>query len=522
MVSAMTDGVPVIDIGRLSEPPALRAIDAACREWGFFQVTGHGVDAALCSDLFAAARAFFTLPDAAKRSISRTADNPWGYFDRELTKNTRDWKQVYDYGPAAGAAIKPQWPAALPGFEAAIRRYYAASNALARRLLGALAVNLGVPPAQLEQGFGEAHTSFVRLNYYPACPVPSAPSGLATPATGFLGVNHHTDAGALTLLLQDDVPGLEVFREGRWHLVEPRRRAVVVNIGDIVQVWSNDRYRAALHRVLANAERERYSAPFFFNPSYDTHYAPLATTIDAGAPSSGVSFAPCAAPATMRTTARKYSSVITHCKEAGVMPFIETIAPAQAIEEVRAMYARQQSHWGFVPNYAKVFCHRPEVMARWARLIAEIKRPMDPRRYELATFAAALELRNSGCALAHGRALTAYLSAEDVQAVAEKDSGAGLTDAERAITAFARKVARDASKVTACDVGTLRRHGLSDAEIFDIAVTVAARAFFTKLLDGLGVEPDAPFLEMEPALRDALVVGRPIDYHAPEVMAVTD
>ena len=85
------------------------------------------------------------------------------------------------------------------------------------------------------------------------------------------------------------------------------------------------------------------------------------------------------------------------------MAFIDTIAPDQADGTVAAMYLRQQSNWGFVPNYAKVFSHRPEIMARWASLLAEIKRPMDKRRFELATFVTAYELRNSACALAHGK-----------------------------------------------------------------------------------------------------------------------
>ena len=101
---------------------------------------------------------------------------------------------------------------------------------------------------------------------------------------GHLGVNPHTDAGALTLLLQDDQPGLEVLRDGVWHVVEPRRDALVVNIGDIVQVWSNDRYTAALHRGRVSADAERFSAPFFFNPAYRTWYAPLVSTVDADHP----------------------------------------------------------------------------------------------------------------------------------------------------------------------------------------------------------------------------------------------
>jgi isopenicillin N synthase-like dioxygenase len=276
----MTRSVPVIDIAELESADSLQAIDAACRDWGFFQVTGHGIADDVSAALFAEMRAFFRQPPGAKREILRTAENPWGYFDQELTKNTRDWKEVYDFGPADGGAIEPQWPEALPGFEPAMQNYYVHCEQVAHRLLAALSMNLGLPPADLEQHFGDAHTSFLRLNYYPACPTPVAPEGLSKAEGGYLGVNHHTDSGVLTLLLQDDQPGLQVFRDGRWHLVEPRRDALVVNIGDIVQVWSNDRYRAALHRAVASPVADRFSVPFFLNPSYATNYAPLPTMVD--------------------------------------------------------------------------------------------------------------------------------------------------------------------------------------------------------------------------------------------------
>lgn len=200
------------------------------------------------------------------------------------------------------------------------------------------------------------------------------------------------------------------------------------------------------------------------------------------------------------------------------MAFIKTIAPADAKDEVRSMYERQQSAWGYVPNYAKVFCYRPEVMARWGRLLAEIRRPMDARRFELITFAAAHALRHTGCALSHGKALTAFIDEAEVLALAVGDACEQLTDAEKAMVHFARKVALDASKITAGDVGVLRSHGFSDAEIFDIAATTAGRAFFTKLLDSLGVEADASSLAMNKEFREALTVGRPIDFHHPEVM----
>lgn len=205
------------------------------------------------------------------------------------------------------------------------------------------------------------------------------------------------------------------------------------------------------------------------------------------------------------------------------MLYIETIAPAEARGEVRAMYQRQQASWGYVPNYAKVFSHRPEVLARWGKLLAEIRRPMDDRRFELATFAAAHELRNTACALAHGKALLPFLGAEGVRALAEQGTAPGLTAAEERMLAFARKVARDATGVTREDAEDLRACGFSDAEIFDIAATAAGRAFFTKLLDALGVQADAPALKMDGPLRAALDFGGlPIDDREPETIPLED
>ena len=193
------------------------------------------------------------------------------------------------------------------------------------------------------------------------------------------------------------------------------------------------------------------------------------------------------------------------------MPFIDTIPPDEAGDELRAMYERQQESWGFVPNYAKIFSHRPEVLARWGRLLAEIKRPMDKRRFELVTFVAAYELRNSACALAHGKALAQFYPPETVRAIAEDRAGEDLSEADQAVVRFTRQIVRDASRVTSGLVGQLREHGFSDAEIFDMAATAAGRAFFTKLLDALGVEPDSSFLALDDSFRGPLTVGRPID-----------
>jgi len=193
------------------------------------------------------------------------------------------------------------------------------------------------------------------------------------------------------------------------------------------------------------------------------------------------------------------------------MTFIETIPPALADGAVAVMYLRQEAFWGYVPNYAKVFCHRPEVMARWAQLLAEIKRPMDKRRFELVTFTASHELRHSACALAHGKALREFFTDEHIIAIAEGRLDGVLSLAEQCLVTFARQIARDASQVTLAQVKALAEHGYTDAEVFDIAATAAGRAFFTKVLDALGVQPDSPFLALDESFRRPLTVGREID-----------
>ena len=185
------------------------------------------------------------------------------------------------------------------------------------------------------------------------------------------------------------------------------------------------------------------------------------------------------------------------------------------------MYRRQQEHWGYVPEYAKVFSHRPEVMARWGRLLAEIRRPADDRRFELVTLAVALELKHSSCSLAHGRKLADIIGADNVIAIAEGQEPDVLTEAEIAMMHFARDVARDARKITRGRVEALTTiHGFSDDEVFDVVAIASARCFFTKILDALGVEPDSAFMSLDPEFREKVGKGRPISHMTPERLEV--
>jgi uncharacterized peroxidase-related enzyme len=198
------------------------------------------------------------------------------------------------------------------------------------------------------------------------------------------------------------------------------------------------------------------------------------------------------------------------------MAFIQTQPMTTSCEKVRELYARQQDHWGFVPNYAKVFSHRPEALARWGRLLAELRRPVSDRRFELVTLAAALELGSTPCALAHGRALADLSDDETVCALAEGREAEVLDPAEAALVRYSRSVARDATAVQEAEIDELRSLGFSDAEIFDVAALAAARSFLTKTMDALGCLADRALSANYPALAHVLTVGRPVDRTAVE------
>lgn len=196
------------------------------------------------------------------------------------------------------------------------------------------------------------------------------------------------------------------------------------------------------------------------------------------------------------------------------MTFIETIPEAAAEGAVAEIYDADRTAAGEVPNYTRAFSLRPQVYEAWRQLNGAIKAEADLRRYELATVAAARRLGSSYCALAHGAILAdRFLGADAVRALMEapaEPGAAGLDPLDAAVLRLADKVAGDATSVTAEDLDRLRSLGLTDAEIFDVIAAAAARCFFSKLLDALGTQPDARFAALDPALRDALTVGRPI------------
>lgn len=187
------------------------------------------------------------------------------------------------------------------------------------------------------------------------------------------------------------------------------------------------------------------------------------------------------------------------------MTYVETIPESDGQNDVAALYEQERARMGYLANFVRAFSLRPEVYRAWQQLNGAIK-ARNARRYELATLAAARRLRSSYCALAHGK----VLAEQFFDATVVAGLPAGLDEADTAVMQLAEKVVADATSVTAADFERLRALGLDDGDIVDVVLAAAARCFFSKTLDALGVQPDAFYGELEPALRDSLVVGRPI------------
>ncbi|XP_058728293.1 flavonol synthase 1-like [Vicia villosa] len=273
------DEIPIIDLSETSQESLISKVGNACEEWGFFQVINHGVPAEVSEKVETEMKRFFELSLEEKKKVKRDAVNAMGYHDAEHTKNIRDWKEVFDYlvggttqvpsshepGDFELRTLTNQWPQNPPQFREAMQEYARQVEKLSYRLLELISLSLGLPGEKFHECF-KNQLSMVRLNHYPPCPFPD----LA------LGVGRHTDSSALTVLAQDETGGLQVKRKsvGDWVPVKPTPGAFIINVGDVVQVWSNDKYTSVEHRVVVNTQKERFSIPLFFYPSQDVMAKP--------------------------------------------------------------------------------------------------------------------------------------------------------------------------------------------------------------------------------------------------------
>ncbi len=281
--------IPVIDLAR---PPAAVRTDllAAYGEVGFAFLLGHGIDDRLVDEVFDASRRFHAMPVEAKLTIELD-ERHRGYIpintstDRntELATVTKpnqseSFIMMRDAGsddPAVVAghylAGPNQWPE-LSGFRAILERYHHGMSELGRRVVALFFDALGADdgPALADQWFDPA-TTWLRLLHYPP----------QEPQPGLYGSAPHVDYGAITILAQDEVGGLQVqATDGTWLDVPYRPGSFVLNTGSMMDRWSNGRLRATPHRVVNRSGRQRYSIPFFYDPDVTTVIEPLGCCVD--------------------------------------------------------------------------------------------------------------------------------------------------------------------------------------------------------------------------------------------------
>ncbi len=299
-VTVLDGYVPVIDLGgaRAGDPErraqVAATIDKVCRTSGFLVVVGHGVSESVISEMYRATREFFALPLAEKsrlladpadplmrgfgRKGSLAASNPDASVPHE--RALPDVSETYTVNrlgePEAASALPANadprlrtannWPD-LPGFTEAYRAYYAAMEALAAEIMRLFALGLGLPENWFDDKIDE-HMTNLTANYYPPQPV--------APQPGQLRKGVHSDWGSLTILYQDSAPGgLQVLDRAAdtWLDVPVVDGSFVVNIGDLMAIWTNESWVSTVHRVVnpgrEHADTERYSMPFFHQPNYD-------------------------------------------------------------------------------------------------------------------------------------------------------------------------------------------------------------------------------------------------------------
>ncbi|MCU1393303.1 MAG: hypothetical protein JWM34_1731 [Ilumatobacteraceae bacterium] len=268
-------------------------IGTACREIGFFYLTGHGVPQRIIDDAFVGIREFFALPFATKMEIVATTAQYRGYFPprniterREITGGSMEAFRAmldlpaHDPDVVAGTPLygPNRWPAELPGFRVVMDALQEACMQLAAQLRAAFAVALGLDAAAFEPSFTKPLINLQPAHY-------RGQSAEALASAKELGVGEHRDTGAFTLLMQDTVPGLEVRdRSGRWIEAPVVPGAFIVNIGDSMMAWTNGEFVSTPHRVVNRSTLDRYIVALFMNPDYHCTVEPFAEFVSADRP----------------------------------------------------------------------------------------------------------------------------------------------------------------------------------------------------------------------------------------------
>lgn len=283
--------IPIVDLAPLvdgSDPlKVAKEIGFICENIGFLYVKNHGVSKSLIQEAYALSAEFFALPyeEKNKLNIVNSGETLRGYVpmysENADPKNTKDLKECFDFGKHCDEVSPFFGPNPIPEkierFRAVFDEYHAEMMRLARQLISAIAISLDLPADYFEK-LQRKPITIQRLSYYPS------QSGEIT--IGEIGTGAHTDYGFLTILSQDTNGGLQVQnRDGEWVSAPPVEDTFVVNIGDLVQTFTNDRYIATVHRVINTSGNARYSIPFFIDLDFDAVVEVVPTCVSPSNPS---------------------------------------------------------------------------------------------------------------------------------------------------------------------------------------------------------------------------------------------
>ncbi|XP_065864452.1 protein SRG1-like [Euphorbia lathyris] len=266
------DEIPIIDMHRLvSEASEVEKLDHACKEWGFFQLVNHGV---IVDKIKEEVKELFKLPMEEKKRYWQYPGEVEGFGQAFVVSEEQklDWGDLFFLVTHPCHARKHHLFPNLPlPLREILDNYSIDLKNLAMKILSSMAKAVEIDTGIFEDG----HQS-MRMNYYPPCPQPQK----------VIGLTPHSDAAALTILLQlDQVEGLQIKRNGKWISINPLPNAFVVNIGDILEIMTNGIYRSIEHRATVNSEKERMSIATFYAPKYEAEIGPAPSLINHQNPS---------------------------------------------------------------------------------------------------------------------------------------------------------------------------------------------------------------------------------------------
>ncbi|KAJ3669237.1 hypothetical protein LUZ60_011187 [Juncus effusus] len=251
--------IPVIDLNGPNHQQIVDAIGQACEIHGFFMVTNHGIPKELVNAMLRVGREFFHLPEPERNHLC--SEEPLkavrltsGF--NATAEHVRMWRDALKLQCHPIEEYIDQWPINPPDFREVTAEYSKQGRELGVRITELISESLGLENEFLEEAMG-GQLPLLAVNYYPPCPQPDL----------VLGFNPHTDANSITVILHDEISGLEVLRDGKWVRVPPVKDSFTVIIGDQIQVLSNDKYKSVIHRVTLTSKSERFSVPIFFRPS---------------------------------------------------------------------------------------------------------------------------------------------------------------------------------------------------------------------------------------------------------------